>query len=759
MANSETVSVGIVAQIAGFKAGMAEAAKATGEFATGVKEHIERLNGPFEHFNGLLAGIGAIAAGAGFKEIIDDTVKTATETNKLAMAFGTGLAAATDLSVELKTLGIGTDGYTQAAMKLDRQVRANGESLERHGMVIKDSNGRLLDQQTLMQNAVTWLASFKEGTDRNIAAQVAFGRGVGDVNQLMRLTAETAARAKKDVADLGLGITTEDVKNALDYKVAIGELSLTFEGIKKAIGDAVLPYLTKFAQWFREQGPTIISGMKDTVKRVVEFIFDLMQGLGNFGISLIEMLESVGAGLDKLKTRASAAGAGAIIGGGLGLAAGGIGAIPGAAIGGFLGWLAGGIDEGNEKVGKGVAKFDEMRRHFAEGIAAFKETLLSGGESGDTDKPVGVTGSRSAAGMGKGDDAKADEVAKLRAERTKMMNDFELQQEEQLNQEKLDLGQITNQQFLENKLAIQERLNEIDQDALTKTRNIYGQGTVEWEKAENSRVKASEKAQAEIGKINHEIEMNQVKTIEGGLKAVQSAWDSQLAGLLNHTTSWAQAMGNIARTLFMDMIKMAEDWGVKHLAVMLKDALFGKAAATDEVVTHATKEGAKTAATVTGVGTRAAAEQGGLLANIATYTADAMAFIGAQVAKVFAAMTAFLTPVFGPAAPAVALGLAAGVSALALSQIPKLDVGAWDIPRQGVAMLHPEEMVLPAGAASAFRSMATGDMSGAGGDTNNVTVNFSHHGSGELTHAEIQKHAWTIAKAVTEQIRRNPSLS
>lgn len=541
---SSTVSVDIVAQIAGFKTALAEATKYTGEFATGVKEHIERLNAPFEHFNGLLASIGVIAAGAGFKEIIDDTVKTAIETNKLAMAFGTGLNSASVLGTELKTLGINSEEYTQAAMKLDRQVRTNAETLERHGLVIKDSNGRLLDQQTLMQNAVAWLASFKEGTDRNIAAQVAFGRGVGDVNQMMRLTAEAAARAKKDVADLGLGITNEDVQHALDYKVAISQLGLTFEGIKKAIGDAVLPYLTKFSQWFRDQGPTIISGMKETVKTVIEFAFDVAAGFVNFATSVANGLYNIFVLGQYIRTK--------------------------------LGYTTQADAMASiDQFEAAIKRLDGIRSAALSGLANIKNKIIGGEESEGGDKPVGLTGTRSAEGLGKGGDAKADEIAKLREERIKMINDFELQKEIEKDQQLLDMGKITNLQFLQDKLAIAERMGEVDQQSLTKARDIYGQSTVEWEKAENARVKASEKSEAEIAKLRHQTVMQEQKDWNSVLQPVLSSWNSQLRGLLAGTETFSQAMKNVFADMVIKIIEKLEEIIVKEVIVKALEVAIG----------------------------------------------------------------------------------------------------------------------------------------------------------------------------------------
>ena len=120
----------------------------------------------------------------------------------------------------------------------------------------------------------------------------------------------------------------------------------------------------------------------------------------------------------------------------------------------------------------------------------------------------------------------------------------------------------------------------------------------------------------------------------GYLSSVTGAFNSQLRGLLEGTTSWHKAMKKILEDLTIKFIEMAEQDVKKWLAGEL----------------------AKTTATTSGAAARASAEQtaasSGLLVNIAT----AAKTILADAAQTFAGVFAFLAPAMGPAAagPAVA---------------------------------------------------------------------------------------------------------
>ena len=174
--------------------------------------------------------------------------------------------------------------YTSMAMKLDRQLRTGNESLAKMGMTAKDLD---LGQKGVMDKAIGKLAEYKEGIDRNIAATVLFGRGGGEALNLVRLTIGGTAERGKELADsLHLTITPQDQANARQYKLMVNELGMAFDGIKKAIGSAVLPYLTAFGQWFVEMAPGIVSGMKDTMRSVVDWAFTIAAGFISFVVEV-----------------------------------------------------------------------------------------------------------------------------------------------------------------------------------------------------------------------------------------------------------------------------------------------------------------------------------------------------------------------------------------------------------------------------------------------------------------------------------------
>jgi len=155
----------------------------------------------------------------------------------------------------------------------------------------------------------------------------------------------------------------------------------------------------------------------------------------------------------------------------------------------------------------------------------------------------------------------------------------------------------------------------------------------------------------------------------GYLSNLTSAFNSQLRGLLEGTTTWKKASIKIFEDLTIKFIEMVERMVVKWLAAEI----------------------AQTTATTTGAAARAAAEQTASSTGILANAANAMRVIMTDAAQTFAGVFAFLAPVMGPAAAGPAAAAQASVAAAAI-----FDVGTDYVVRGGLALIHPGETIIPA---------------------------------------------------------------
>ena len=151
--------------------------------------------------------------------------------------------------------------------------------------------------------------------------------------------------------------------------------------------------------------------------------------------------------------------------------------------------------------------------------------------------------------------------------------------------------------------------------------------------------------------------------------SIETAFNSQLRGLLAGTTTWSQAFKKILGDLIIKFIEMCETMVVKWAAAQL----------------------AQTTAATTGAAARATAEQGAANAGVLANAATAIKAIMTDAGQAFAGVFAFLAPTMGPAAAGPAAAAQASVSAAAI-----FDVGTDYVVRGGLALIHPGETIIPA---------------------------------------------------------------
>lgn len=696
---ADDLGVTIGAQISGLLSGLRQATDGVKGFVDQSNRAVGSLLAPFERFQTLLLSIGSIAAGGYvFRDIIQTTIEAASETNKLAKSFGLTADEASALRTQLKVSGVEVDSYMSMHMRLDRQLKTNESSLQSFGLKTRDANGHLLSGQQIMGGAIEWLRQYKDGTDRNIAAQTLFGGRVADVTAILRLNQDSLQRATKDMNDLGLAISSEQIANARAYKVAMGELSLTFEAIKSAIGEAVLPYLTKFALWFREQGPSIIAGMKETVTAVIGFAFDAAEGFVKFAVKVAEAVFNLFVIWQYLKTKFGSS---------------------------TEAEAHAAIDEFEAS----VKKLETLRDRAITGLKDVRSAVLAGNAPGTTGPTDSTSGNRSADDLVQAGQRRQAIMAEIETERRllqvgladkKNVYDADVANRKITEEQKINLVMLASEQEYQSELRL-----------LDREKSIGGLSVAERQKVLDKIKLLQAEHERDINKLMLDRAAAVRQQYLDVLTPIQSAFDSQLRGLLTKTTSWSDAMRNIFLDLTVRAISYFEKMGIEWVATQL----------------------GMTAASTTGAAARAAEEvaamEATLPARVAKFTSDIMA----RSAEVFAGVFANLAPIMGPAAAGPAGASSAAVLA-GLAAVPKLDTGAWNLPSDMLAMVHKGETVLPVGLAQNFRDM----MGGGGGRNGGHTFNFTLNPPTNWTRAQKQREAEEMAGLVANAFARNPSL-
>jgi hypothetical protein len=662
---ADDVQVKFGGEVSGLTAAARTAASGVKDFSDQAKSHVDGITATFGKLQQMMLGIAAIVAGGAlFKEFVSATVEMTSEVTNLQKSFGLTLEEADDLADHLQLLGIKTDDYIQMAMRLDRQLRTGNESLAKMGMTAKDLD---LGQKGVMDKAIRKLAEYKEGIDRNIAATVLFGRGGGEALNLVRLTIGGTAERAKELADsLHLTINPQDQANARQYKLMVNELGMAFDGIKKAIGSAVLPYLTAFGQWFVEMAPGIVSGMKDTMRSVVDWAFTIAAGFISFVVEVTRGIAKMFALWEYIQVKLGNT---------------------------TLADANKSLDVFDDAL-KGLESFRDKSFKVLDEI---KAKVLAAKPFEGINLGSAPKGTKSATSLiddgGSGKDGISSAMREIDGQIRVLREGFN--QKKALLDQELATHRITESQKIDAVRHATEQEYRAELALLQKQAQIAGL-TLSQKQALLNKI-AELEARHRTNQIRMDTEAIAVrqKMFQGMFDALQGAFNSQLRGLLAGTTSIKQAMKSMLGDLLIGFIQYVEKQGFQWLAGQL----------------------AMTAASTTGATARAATEAAAMEATLPVRAAKFVSDIGAAGALVFAGIFANMAPILGPAAagPAAA-GEAAVVAQLAA--VPKLAVGTPWVGADGLAFLHKGEAVVPAQVNAQWQKGADGP--GGGGNQFNI---------------------------------------
>lgn len=182
------------------------------------------------------------------------------------------------------------------------------------------------------------------------------------------------------------------------------------------------------------------------------------------------------------------------------------------------------------------------------------------------------------------------------------------------------------------------------------------------------------------------------------IDAMASSFSSGMTGMALGTRTLNQALSSLAQSAVSQFVHMGvgivADWGKRQLAL---------------AALSAAGESQKTAAAAAGAASRGGIAAGEAAAGQASILGSVLKSITASASETFAGVFGFLAPVMGPAA----VGPAAAAQGAVMS-VAAFDIGAWSIPQDQLAMVHRNELVMPAAEAGAFRSMLSSATKGGG---------------------------------------------
>lgn len=268
MARMREVKVEIVGDSRDFQRAAKDAGKEAQGFAAklegavgakldNVAKKIPVVGGLLDKF-GISAGAmggavvaGAVAAGAAITAFavkgVADFQNLALEAGRFSDAAGISVEDASRWIEVAGDIGVGTEQIEAAIKKMNQSI-GSGRLDDFADSVVRAKDGSI-DASATFQRLVGHIGAIEDPTKRAEAAQRAFGRGYGQIAELMEMDAKDLKAALEGVSDAKV-IDEKELRQAREFRAALDNLKDRSEDLALSIGGALVPVLTEVVGWF-----------------------------------------------------------------------------------------------------------------------------------------------------------------------------------------------------------------------------------------------------------------------------------------------------------------------------------------------------------------------------------------------------------------------------------------------------------------------------------------------------------------------------
>ena len=289
--------------------------------------------------------------------------------------------------------------------------------------------------------------------------------------------------------------------------------------------------------------------------------------------------------------------------------------------------------------------------------------------------------------------------------------------------EKKALGQISADSAIQQLEALATQENEVNQQRIASMREVYqamgnGAGVA---RSDADQVAQTERYTQQMAKLQEEAAQQSQQAWEKSFQPISKAFESTIDGMVRGTQTFQQAVQHAAQNVEAEFVNSAAQSLTKWLAA----------------------EAAKTTANQAGNTARVSNDQEGEDQSLLSHIASAAKHILTDAAQVFGNVYAYLSDDIGPFA---AIPAAASAAAVLAVELPSA-AGGWVVPNDTLAMVHQNEMILPAHLSQGIAGMIAGGPGGGGGHTFNNTFNV-HSGDGVTARQLPDMIVKTMSKAM-----------
>ncbi|MDP9902611.1 hypothetical protein [Variovorax ginsengisoli] len=292
-----------------FRAAMRRLVDSARDGESGVGAALGKLVSPIGLVQTALAGLATVLTAGFLHDTVKETADMTEGATNLSRQLGVAATNAQAYIVALAGKGGEQNDFVAAARGIAKQLKENEEQMNKMGLATRDAAGNLRPLNEIVVDGIATLNGYKEGTDRAMASAVVFGKGVDTSSRLFLLNKEAVEEAAETVERYRLEIGTNSVAAYEAYDQATDTAGYAVLGLKKAMGDALMPVVTDLINMFNAVVPAAIVVTRLAVGTLVAAFYGLVNGVVIVGetinavvINIAEPIRALGVAIYKTMT-------------------------------------------------------------------------------------------------------------------------------------------------------------------------------------------------------------------------------------------------------------------------------------------------------------------------------------------------------------------------------------------------------------------------------------------------------------------------
>ena len=213
---------------------------------------------------------------------------------------GASAESASRFAATLTYLGQSTDGLGMSLKTLSVQIASNEDKFTKLGIQTRDSNGKLLDTITILDNVRHYLSTAGDGATKMALATTLLGKSAGNLTQYLDLTDAQAAALNSTFDALGVTMTEKAVKDVQGATRESTLLGLAWQGLSNVLTAEVVPTIRQVLgaafQFIVDHGAEVRQTLVDITNAALGLISGLLgiSGITPFQTQLDGLASSSG---------------------------------------------------------------------------------------------------------------------------------------------------------------------------------------------------------------------------------------------------------------------------------------------------------------------------------------------------------------------------------------------------------------------------------------------------------------------------------